>query len=101
MADNQEDLPVEAFCLMLALTVVAARVWRHTDNPAVVPQVPMQYREANVEEDPVGGLIQQETPKHLQAVGVNIELMEVVKTRVAGYLEFLGVWTRCEKQSET
>jgi hypothetical protein len=36
--------------------------------------------EADVEEDAMGTLIQQEAPKHLQAVSVDIELMEVVET---------------------
>ncbi len=34
----------------------------------------------NIEEDPMRGFVQQEAAKHLQAVAVDIELMEVIKT---------------------
>jgi len=57
----------------------------------------MQDREANVEQDAMCGLVQQETLKHLQAVGVDIELMEVVEARISGDFELLVGCVDCEK----
>ena len=53
-----------------------------TDNTAVVPQVPVEDGHANVEKDAMGALVLQKPGQHLQAVCVDIELMEVVQTRV-------------------
>lgn len=50
-----------------------------TDNPAVVPQVPVQDGHADVKKDAMGALVQQQPVEHLQAVGVEVELMEVVQ----------------------
>lgn len=68
--------------------------WR-TNNPAVVSQVPMHDREANIEEDAISGLVQQETPKHLQAVGVDIKFMKVVEAGISRNFQLLG---GCEKR---
>lgn len=50
-----------------------------SNNTAVVPDIPVNDRQANIKEDSIGALIQQEAPQHLQAVLENIDLMKMVK----------------------
>lgn len=65
--------------------------WLLTNDTAVVPQVPVQDRQTNIEEDAMGALVQQQPAEHLQAVGVDIKLVEMVQTGVSTDFEFLGV----------
>lgn len=51
----------------------------------------MQDRQSDVEEDAMGALVQQKPAEHLQAVRVDIELVEVVQARVSADFEFLAV----------
>lgn len=61
-----------------------------TDGTAVVPQVPMQDRQANIEQDAMGALVQQKPAEHLQTVGVDIELVEMVEARIPADFQFLS-----------
>lgn len=66
---NQQDLAVEQ------------------DGPGIISDVPVKDRKTDVDKDVMAALILQELAEHLQTVGVDIELVEVIQTRVTAYLQ--------------
>lgn len=74
---DQEDLPIKAW-RKSAGSSQTARLGEPTDDATVIPQIPVQDGHADVKEDPMGALIQQQPAEHFQTVGVDIELVEMV-----------------------
>lgn len=93
---DQEDLAIET-CKFVSTppsgNEACARGWLLTDDTAVVSQVPVQDGQADVEQDAMGALVQQKPAEHLQAVRVDIELVEMVEARVSAYFQFLESWS--------
>ena len=87
---NQENLAIQACNHLISVFLQPDRCLRLTDNPAVVAQVPVQNGQANIEKDAMGALVQKETVEHLQTVGVDIELMEVIETGISANLKLLN-----------